>query len=304
LPQFLRDLLSAPPQHGDANGGVHRWLFRMARQLHYHRSDADICALLAAATQDCGRRVPKSEIWDAIKDSRESAWSPEDNYVSQETNSQKPKWPAFERSLRLSVIRAQGATLYDLWECSPVRFDDGRSHASEVIQALFPGDPLVCIARNQKESQTANLSSLLGCLDSIQFIVPSPMSKPVGINQDGKESPRCLDNTGSRAFLVVEFDSGSLDDQAALLLHLARFGPLVLVVHSGSKSLHGWFGARGVEQTKLEKFFAYASRLGADPATWIACQLVRAPGGRRENGRAQAIYYFDPQRIHLPHECQ
>jgi hypothetical protein len=35
LPQFVRDLLSAPPQRG---GGLHNWLFRTARVLHPFRS--------------------------------------------------------------------------------------------------------------------------------------------------------------------------------------------------------------------------------------------------------------------------
>jgi hypothetical protein len=51
-----------------------------------------------------------------------------------------------------------------------------------------------------------------------------------GTNQEGKRSVRCTDNTGPRQHIITEFDSGSLDEQAALLLYLATLLPLILVV--------------------------------------------------------------------------
>ncbi len=110
-------------------------------------------------------------------------------------------------------------------------------------------------------------------------------------------SAHTLDNTGPRRFLVTEFDSGTLDDHAALLLHLAAYDPLVLAVHSGGKSLHGWFFCAGEPEEKLERFMRYAVSLGADPATWTRSQFVRMPDGRRDNGKRQAIHFFNPSLI-------
>src|SRR5205807_578538 len=63
-----------------------------------------------------------------------------------------------------------------------------------------------------------------------------------GRTRSGKISEHTLENTGPRRFLVIEFDKGTLDQQAALLFHLSKFAPsLALVVFSGSRSLHGWF---------------------------------------------------------------
>jgi len=114
-----------------------------------------------------------------------------------------------------------------------------------------------------------------GLLAARQFIVPSPMTKVCGLTRAGKRSTHTLDNTGPRQFLVVEFDSGNFDEHAALLHHLAEFCPFVMAVHSGGKSIHGWFCCGGRDEANLLRFMRYAVSLGADPATWIKSQFVR-----------------------------
>ncbi len=131
----------------------------------------------------------------------------------------------------------------------------------------------------------------------MQFIVPSPMSAETGLTQDGRQSSRCLQNTGPRQYLVVEQDTGTADEQAAILLYLAERAPLVMALTSGNKSLHGWFSCKGASEAKLRSFFNYAVTLGADPATWTPCQLVRMPEGRRDNGRRQAVLFLNPEAL-------
>jgi hypothetical protein len=86
--------------------------------------------------------------------------------------------------------------------------------------------------------------------------------------------------------VVLEFDQGTIDEQAGLHWYLnaqaERLGwpTLRLAVHSGGKSLHGWYGP--VESEEIaQKLMTFAARVGADPATWNKCQLVRLPCGRR-----------------------
>ena len=67
------------------------------------------------------------------------------------------------------------------------------------------------------------------------------MTARIGRTQDGKESAHALSITGPRRFLVIEQDGGTIDEQSAVLLHLAERAPLAVAVHSGSKSIHGWF---------------------------------------------------------------
>jgi len=87
---------------------------------------------------------------------------------------------------------------------------------------------------------------------------------------------------------------------AGVLLHLAQFAPMVCAVHSGGKSLHGWFYVQGQPDEKVTKFFRYAVFLGADPATWTRSQFVRMPDGTRDNGSRQVVYFlgFRPMEGH------
>jgi len=130
-----------------------------------------------------------------------------------------------------------------------------------------------------------------------------------GRTKQGKQSWHSEENTGPRRFLIVEFDQGALDNQAALLWHLAQFAPLALVVFSGSKSVHGWFFCEGQSEDTLQRFFDYAVSLGADSKTWSRSQFVRLPDGKRSDSKTsdalahsgirnvpsgrQAVLYFD-----------
>jgi hypothetical protein len=204
-------------------------------------------------------------------------------------------WPARDQAL-VKRIAADGPGLYDLWESSPVRFDDGQSHTEDLVDALFPGNPLLCVGQSSYKFWTASREPFRGRLDKLQFIVSSPMTALTGRTKEGRESGHTLENTGPRRFLVIEFDSGSLDQQAALLYYLARRGPLVTVLHSGGKSLHGWFYCRSVPDNLLRRFMNCAHRLGADKATWLnRSQFVRMPDGIRSNGNRQSVYYFNPE---------
>jgi hypothetical protein len=96
---------------------------------------------------------------------------------------------------------------------------------------------------------------------------------------------------------VVEQDAGTVDEQAAILFHLAKLRPMALALHSGSKSLHGWFYCAGQSQERAQAFMRYAVTLGADRATWTRSQFVRMPDGTRDNGSRQTVYFFNPEVI-------
>jgi hypothetical protein len=286
LPRWCTDIISAPPPSGD---GFHNWMFRAARALWVcGRNENEIRAILENAATTCGRCVPDREIADAIKNSRRSA--------SQSESFRPRPWPCVNLEQREAII-ASGSGLVDLWETSPVLFTDNSPHTEQIIDVLFPANPLLCCAVTEEIARTATRDKWRGHMSELQLIVPSPMSMATGHNQAGEVSHRCLDNTGERRFLVVEFDKGTKDEHAALLLHLAERAPLALAVFSGSKSLHGWFYCTGVAEQKVSRFFRYAVSLGADRATWARCQLVRIPDGTRNNGNRQTVYFFNPETI-------
>jgi hypothetical protein len=284
LPQFVRDLLASPPAIGD---GLNAWLFRVARVMHPYRDHGEIVATLASSV--LGQPVAMLDIERAVKNSKDAAWSPD---ALLPTPRQKT-WPAVNLEQR-EAITALGGGMADLWERSPVKWDDSENHAEDIIDSLFPDNPLLCIGRSSREFATRSRLRWQGRLSEMQLIVPSPMTSRSGITKEGKESEHTLSNTGPRQFLVIEQDQGSPDEQAAVLLHLSKIGPLVLVVHSGSKSLHGWFACLGQSDDQLRAFMNNAVTLGGDPATWTRSQFVRMPDGTRDNGNRQCVFYFNP----------
>ena len=290
IPSFLRALLVAPPRAGE---GVHGWLFRVARQLHAHLPAGQIVRLLESRVADCGRYVPRNEIVSAVQDSLACAWRPSQRAI------QKPaaKWPAVNQEQREAIIR-DGGGLADLWEKSPVRLEDNKRHTEEIIDRLFPGNPLLCVGRYipNADGPTEHYTKARDewrDLEQWELIVPSPMSAPTGLTKEGKESAHTLSNTGPRRFLICEFDTGAPDDHAAILLHLGKFAPLVCATHSGGKSLHGWFFVNGQLDDKVARFFRYAVSLGADRATWTRSQFVRMPDGTRDTGARQTVYFLN-----------
>jgi hypothetical protein len=288
LPQWALDILSAVPKSGE---GFHNWLFRAARALwKCGRSEYDIRAVLENAAANCGRFVPQREIDQAVMNSEVSALQP--------FPGQYHAWPECNDEQRRAVIAETGCELMDLWESSPIRFSDKRSHTEEIVDVLFPSNPLLCCGKTQAEFDTKPRSKWRGELPQQQFIVPSPMNKWLGQTKEGKESAHSLEATGPRWFLVIEQDRGSIDEQVAVLWHLASRAPLALAVHSGGKSIHGWFYCQGQDEEKvLRPFMRLAVSLGACHSTWTKSQFVRMPDGKRGDGARQNVYYFRPEVV-------
>ena len=288
LPQFVRDLLASAPRRG---GGLNNWFYRVARVLHPFRGSAEIIELLRAAT--AGEPVKHGEIERAVERSAAAAWKP--GHPSQSAT-QISAWPKLNAEQREAII-ASRVGLVDLWEISPLRFGDANSHTEEIIDAIFSGDPLLCAGRSNSEFATRSREEWRGKLAALQLIVPSPMTARIGQTQEGKESAHTLEATGPRRFLVIEQDAGTIDEQSAVLLHLAERAPLALAVHSGGKSIHGWFYCVGQAEEKLRGFMRYAVSLGADRTTWTRSQFVRMPDGTRDNGERQTVYFLNPRAL-------
>jgi hypothetical protein len=229
--------------------------------------------------------VTQREIEDALRNSQTAAF--------QSAPFQQQRWPSVNIEQREAII-TNGRGLVDLWEISPIRFEDNASHTEDIIDQLFPGNPLLCCGKSNSEFDTKPREQWRGEFPGLQLIVPNVMSAITGITRNGRKSKHSLVNTGNRCFLIIEFDLGTADEHAALLLHLAERAPLALAVHSGAKSLHGWFYCKGQAEARLECFMRYAVSLGADRATWTRSQFVRMPDGVRENGQRQVVYFFNP----------
>jgi len=227
----------------------------------------------------------------------------------------REKWIGRDFEL-IDAVAHTGNGLVDLWEASPVRLDSNKPRTDQIIDVLFPGNPLICCGWTRHRFETRARTHWYK-LHDLQFIVPNPMAAPRGLTQQHRLSYHALSNTGPRRFLIVEFDfdsSNSAEEArllerlategrdvrdlcAALLLHLAEKAPLTLAVYSCGKSLHGWFYCAGVPEEKVRGFFNYAVSLGADRANWTRSQFARMPDGLRENGRRQTVYFFNPEMV-------
>lgn len=284
LPLFLVKMLAAPP-----HTGIHNWLFCVARHLHAHMTAVEIITLLEDRVRNCRRRVSRKEITDAMKASYECAWQPPGSAATVQATT---KWPDVNHNLRELVIQQNGG-LADLQKLSTPRLEGSASYSDRIIDRLFAGEPLLCCGKSNSIFETRPREDWRGQLAGLALIVPSPMTAVWGTTKDGKPSQHTLSNTGNRRFLICEFDSGTEDEQGGLLMHLGQYTPLVCVVHSGGKSLHGWFYVEGHPEEKVKKFFRYAVSLGADRAMWTPSQFVRMPDGKRDNGNKQVVFYLN-----------
>jgi hypothetical protein len=225
-------------------------------------------------------------------------------------SSSRAKWPIPNLDAIRQIIGA-GLGLYELIEASPIHWNDGGSHTEEIIDVLFPGDPLLCTALSRGNFATKHREQWRGQLAGRAYIVPNPMLAVEGLTQEGKKSQHTLEATGRRVYQVIEFDFGSdhplmaewtvagltvADVCAALHLNLANLMPLACVTSSGGKSLHGWYLVYSFSELVQRKFMSDAVRLGADRALWCRSQFSRIPDGLRENGEPQTCFYLDSQK--------
>jgi hypothetical protein len=267
-------------------GRGHAWLYRIALHIrHYHTAEATFALLRECADNWGTRTVPDTEIWKAIRKAYSST-------AEEHADVTSFTW-ADANEEAINRILSQTAPAFAI---APVRVT-----AQDALNAIFQPDDLVCAGYSQAEGQTATLQEILSHADRLQFVVPNRMTARTGVNQQGGESFRCLANTGPREHIVIENDAATKEEQARILSHLATILPLILVVDSGGKSLHGWFACAGLTETKQRLFMDYAAYLGADPHTWTRCQWVRMPGGTRYGAagletRRQEILHFKPTR--------
>ena len=133
LPDRVRRVLAGLPFKG-----IHRWLFHAACVCTEETGldDLQIIDLLHTATRGARRRVSRREIMSALADARRKCG----RYAGRPPAAVFTKsWPDMDRSA-IAAITKNGPMLVDLWESSPVRFDDDVSHTEEVVDALFPGE--------------------------------------------------------------------------------------------------------------------------------------------------------------------
>jgi hypothetical protein len=88
--------------------------------------------------------------------------------------------PKFEL---IEAVAHTGNGLVDLWEASPIRLDSNKPKTDEIIDGLFPGNPLLCCGWTRHYSDT-RVRKRWYKLHDLQFIVPNPMAAPRGLTRN------------------------------------------------------------------------------------------------------------------------
>ena len=266
--------------------GIHTFLPSAARKCRLQGMAAHE-TINHLATLDYRRKVPMREITQAV------------NLVfkTEITTSDKPREPkprSWMKSATDKIFAEWKTTEQDLIDMSDVHPKDIDQRA--LIGCLFPEkNALVCIGSAFNRFITAPLAEHKN-LDQCQFIVPAYMSAREGITTEGKPSCRALSNTGERRYIVLDFDEPEPAHHASIIRWLMGTRAPVLVIKSGGKSLHAWYGTEG--QDRDAKFWHLAIMAGADPFIQRnRGQAVRLPMGTRDNGNHQAIVYLNPNNL-------
>ena len=179
--------------------------FQVARQLHAHLTAGEIIVLLESRVQGCGRHVSRKEIEDAVKNSigvRVAAAR------QRRSSAIREQMAETERGKRAAIIRDSGG-LADLWELSRPRIEDNLAHTEEIIDRLFPGNPLLCCGKSNSDFDTKPRESWRGELSQLALVVPSPMSALMGLTKEGKKSAHTLTNTGLHRSLLSTRNFGA-----------------------------------------------------------------------------------------------
>lgn len=289
MPDWRLRMLYSPPVIHQSSKELFRDAMGMSKA---GLSFEEQCAVLRLRFEGYYRRIEYREIENAIR----SAMG-----MGNSGAKQRFAYPAMNLDLRRSaIIDSPFATVEDLkiasWVQSP-----GELRSSEVLNRFFRPDDLVCMASTKQAAQTDKRSEFLGLERGLPFMVPNAMSALWALNSQNRPSVRCNNNVGPIRRAVIEFDSGSLDEQAALIGHLMKHEcDVQMVLFSGGKSLHAWVDVDKLVQADRDKLYRYAVALGADRAMFVPCQLCRTPNAiRKENGTKQEVLMLNLEGLQM-----
>lgn len=207
-------------------------------------------------------------------------------------------YPEVNSELRQKAIEtSEFSNVEDLRKASLVKHPELMSSAA-VLDRFFGHEELICMAESKQVARTETRSVFQGREEDHPFIVPNAMSATWALNSLGRPSARCNNNVGPINRVVVEFDSGTLDEQAALIGHLMQHGADVqMVLFSGGKSLHSWVDLSALDEGQRETLYRYVTAIGADKSMFIPCQLCRMPNAtRKENGAKQEVIMLNIEK--------
>ncbi|MDR0727377.1 MAG: hypothetical protein LBF26_00555 [Puniceicoccales bacterium] len=298
-----RDLLGRIPPPGK---GCHPFLMRVAHAgMRCQHTQGQIFEDIRGAIPVGTREVPDAEITTAIQKVFRG-----DNTLTEKKLYEQRRKPqraptVLPDYLKRVISRGLWITEATLRAKSPVRLPDApESHADVFLCELYDNEEFIFLGNRydkcpRQVSEWKKIISHSG-MEKLPHIIPNPLTGKYGKTQEGAPSMRCDDCVTSFRFILVESDSLSRTDQIAFWATIPL--PIVALIDSGGKSIHGWIRVHGINnldewnQVVKEEFYGGILRqLGMDCACSNASRLSRLPGHfRTEKDQFQRLLYLNP----------
>jgi hypothetical protein len=297
----------------------HAWLLAAANRCHIAGFPPEVAfKLLRVKANGHSRPVPSEEILRSIR----KAYNGSGRAVATPP-SLGPALALLSPSVKLRMFQGskpwpKGFGLPELLACPTNAVKQlGNLSPGIMLHMLFgmpsnAGQRIVLVRKGETGMQHVNipiqefLHAPTGWInEGYNLVVPNLAIKKWGITHEGKWSTRSLDLFPRRQFLVLESDLGpdTWDTQAALIEFTARLlrRRPALVVHSGNKSLHSWWRAKGLDERPICDFVDKMAGLW-DPASKTLNQCYRIPNARRGTeerhaGRCHEVLYANVDEL-------
>lgn len=216
-------------------------------------------------------------------------------------------------ALRRIIEQGRGVSEADIHERSPIRIDwEAEEDSFRILDALYePDDVLFIGMRECRPALGRNIRMAAEWVSAFRqgrpgdhqpHIIPNPLTGKPGPTADGTGETLRGDACVARfRFAVVEFDSLPREDQLAFWWAVRL--PVVVLVDSGGKSVHGWVRVQGIgcatdwaRVVERHLFKDLLEPLGVDPACKNESRLSRLPGHfRKEKNAWQQVLYLAPE---------
>lgn len=273
--------------------------------LHQHIMSIACLGVIADVPQDVILRdlysldgVRKREPEDAVKKALRDA---KRDYVFQPPKPHNRFAPKIKNALD-DFIDGVSLEMFDLMDKSPISLNgDPDDDGILTLEALYSDDDFLFIGDIFDRGVLSVKDWKQKKITRAPHIIPNPLTGDVGLTDTGKISYRCENTVKDLRFAVCEMDEVPLDKQIAFWSKCIDLKvPVSAVIHSGSKSLHGWIKVDcGTDNQKWETdvkgwlFGEFGKNYGLDPACSNKARLSRLPGHHREGKQQQRLIYLN-----------
>lgn len=213
-------------------------------------------------------------------------------------NTQSPK--ILPKYLTRLIERGKGTEETDLLNSSPIAIPtDIRGHAQLLLDTLYESTDVIFIG-DKYDKLPKRAHEWRGVAHKFPHIMLNTLSGEPAQTQDGKPSYRCDACVTRFKYALIEFDNLSRGEQLAFWAAIPL--PIVALIDTGGKSIHGWIKVSGISSLeewntniKLKLYKQRLEPLGVDKTCANASRLSRLPGHfRTEKQHFQRLLYLNP----------